>query len=59
MLNFIILGYVPGTTVQITFTNFITTVALACLVSGAIWYSLSYAVRKKARDIATIQLIAM
>lgn len=59
MLNFIILGYVPGTTFQITFMSFIVAAWLICIVSITLWYGIYFAVRKKVRDIATIKLIAM
>lgn len=59
MLNFIILGYVPGTTYQITFNKFLvfSLIALGCTLAK---WSLDYiAVRKNVRRIAAINLIAL
>lgn len=59
MLNFIILGYVPGTTFQITFNNFILTVTIIVIAYSAVWYHNYAQIRRRARKIIAIQLITL
>ncbi len=59
MLNFIVLGYVPGTSIQISFFNYLLTMSAVTLGAGCYWHFLGSSVRKKARHIAAIQLIAL
>jgi len=59
MLNFIILGYVPGTTFQITFNNFVLAVAIITIVYSVFWYHNYAQIRRRARKIIAIQLITL
>lgn len=59
MLKFIVLGYVPGTSFQISFTTYLIFFAASAILSLASWYILSYQVHRQAVRIATIQLISL
>lgn len=59
MLNFIILGYVPGTSIQISFEMYLVFFAWFVLMPALLWYSTYYSVRKNAARIAAIQLISL
>ncbi len=59
MLNFIILGYVPGTSIQISFEMYLALFAWCLLAPALVWYGAHYTLRKKALRIAAIQLISL
>lgn len=59
MLNFIVLGYIPGTTYQITFFEYLAFTLLTAGLLTSAWYFLYFDVRKKAKRIAAIQLVAL
>lgn len=59
MLQFIVLGYVPGTSIQISFFDYLCGIAVCLTVTSFVWWLSTRSVRSKARRIAAIQLIAL
>lgn len=59
MLKFIILGYVPGTSIQISFESYLMFFAGLGLVSFIGWYFVRYLARRQALRIATIRLVSL
>lgn len=59
MLNFIVLGYVPGTSLQITFTSFMFVVLVALLFATIYVYLMTVMIMHKARRIAAVRLVCI
>lgn len=59
MLNFIVLGYIPGTSYQITFLGYLMSVSFVVGSAAVVWYKYYYEVRRKAVKVAAINLIAL
>lgn len=59
MLNFIVLGYVPGTSIQINFLEYICGVLITASSFSMYWFYSLYLIRSRARQIAAIQMIAL
>lgn len=57
MLKFIVLGYVPGTTFQISFGMYIIFFLCAGWLTLSSWYALTYMTRQQALRIASLQLL--
>ncbi len=59
MLQFIVLGIVPGTSIQLTFTDILLCGLIVVAIPALWFYSLEHRTRKQAQHIATIQLISL
>lgn len=59
MLNFIVLGYVPGTSLQLSFADVFIGGLVLLGLPLLVWYGLRHSVRQQARRIVAIELIAL
>ncbi len=59
MLNFIVLGYVPGTSIQITFDDFLVFLYAFTIILISAWYFVSIAVRRELQRIMTIHMTSL
>lgn len=59
MLQFIVLGIVPGTSIQLSFTDILIGGMLMTGLPVAYWSLVSFTTRRKAMQIAAIRLISL
>lgn len=59
MLKFIILGYVPGTSIQISFEWYLAFFSGLGMISLIGWYVIRYLTRREAVRIAAIRLVSL
>ncbi len=58
MLQFIVLGYVPGTSIQLNFANYLLMVVFVVLIFGCYWYVRTKTMRHLAQQ-ALLSMISI
>lgn len=59
MLQFIVLGYIPGTSIQINFIGYLLGVCLSFAVCSIAWWLSLRMLRSRAKRIVAMQLISL
>lgn len=58
MLNFIVLGYIPGTSIQITFMYIVVLLDTLFLLGSVFWFFTDYHFRRSTMDLIIIKMVA-